>query len=247
MIDTTKELNLIQGDCLEVMKEIPSGSVDLILTDPPYNLVEKKGGSIHLFRQSEASGDNNYNKESMKFDKGFDQISYLKEVIRVLNKGGNLIIFNDWENMGDISKELKRLKITVKSLNHWQKTNPQPAEWKRRFVGGREYFLWAVKKGKYSFNVEKLHKGVFEMGLTKQSEKREGFHPNQKPVNLMKQLINILSEEEQLILDPFMGSGTTGVACKNLNRKFIGIELDEKYFKIAKKRIEGLFIGEEKK
>ena len=232
-------MKLIQGDCLEKMdKLIEQGiKVDAIITDPPFNLVEKQGGSIHLFRQSEKDGNNTYDKNSMNFDIGFNQIIWLRRAKDLLKKGGHLIIFNDWENMGDIAKELKRLKLNVKSLNHWQKTNPQPVEWKRRFVPGREYFLHSINPGKYCFNLEKIHHGDFIMGLTKNSEKKFGKHPNQKPVNLMEQLVNILTEKNQTILDPFMGSGTTGVACKNLNRDFIGIELDEKYFNIAKERI----------
>ncbi len=139
--------------------------------------------------------------------------------------------------MGDIAKELRRLKIKVKSLNHWQKNNPCPAEWKRRFVAGREYFLHCTKGGKNTFNVDKLHKGCFNYPLTKPSEKSFGKHPNQKPLNVLTEMLEILTNEGQTVLDPFMGSGSTGVACKNLNRKFIGIELDENYFKIAQDRI----------
>ena len=228
---------IINGDCIEEMKKLDENSVDAIVTDPPYNVVQKMGGHIHLFRQAEQDGTNNYSKATMAYDIGFNQISWIREAIRVLKKGGNIIIFNDWENMGEIAKELRRLKINVKSLNHWQKTNPQPAEWRRRFVTGREYFLWGVKNGKYVFNVDKLHKGVFEMGLTKGSEKKCGNHPNQKPVQLMCELISILTKEGTTILDPFTGSGTTGIACAKLNRKFIGIEKEEEYVKIAKARI----------
>lgn len=234
-----KNLELIKGNSLLVMDDLIKKGVvvDALVTDPPYNLVGKIG-SIHLFRQSEKDNTDNLTEENMKFDVGFDQVAWLEKVVKLIKSGGNLIIFNDWENMGTISKELKKFKIKVKSLNHWQKTNPQPAEWKRRFVPGREYFLHSIKQGKYTFNVEKLHKGVFEMGLTKQSEKSWGKHPNQKPVKLMEEIIEIISEENDVILDPFMGSGSTGVACKNLNRKFIGIEMDEKYYQLSKDRIE---------
>lgn len=241
-----KELNqktnaplLLGGNCIQWLDQlIEEGvKVDSIITDPPFNIVEKIGKNIHIFRQGEKQQGASITRDSMSFDVGFNQFTWLERIPKILKKGGNLIIFNDWENMGDIAKELRKHKIKVKCLNHWQKNNPCPAEWGRRFVAGREYFLHCTNGGKYEFNVEKLHKGVFGYPLTKQSEKKHGRHPNQKPLNLMEELITILSAEGQTILDPFMGSGSTGVACKNLNRKFIGIELDENYFKIAQDRI----------
>jgi DNA modification methylase len=174
----------------------------------------------------------------MAYDTGFNQTSWLSEATRVLKKGGHFIIFNDWENMSEISSELKKLKVKVKCLGHWQKTNPQPAEWKRRFVTGREYFLHAIKNGKYTFNVDKLNKGVFEMGLTKGSEKKLGKHPNQKPLNLMEQLIKIVTNEGDIVLDCFAGSGSTNLACKNTNRSCIGMELDKTFSELARRRLE---------
>ena len=229
---------LQQGDAIKLIEKIPNESINAVITDPPYNLVEKQGGSIHLFRQSEKDGNNNYNKKTMSYDVGFNQLNWIKLIIPKLKKGGHIIIFNDWENMGDIAKELKRNKIKVKCLNHWQKTNPQPAEWKRRFVTGREYFIHGIKKGNYVFNLDNIHHGDFIMGLTPNKEKEHGKHPNQKPIKLMEEIIKILTNKEEVVLDPFMGSGSTGVACQNTNRNFIGFELDKEYFEIAKKRIE---------
>jgi site-specific DNA-methyltransferase (adenine-specific) len=234
-----RKIKLIQGNSLEKMDQlIELGfKVDAIITDPPFNIVEKIGKNIHIFRQGEKQNNASISKESMSFDIGFDQLAWLERIPKILKKGGNLIIFNDWENMGDIAKALRKHKIKVKCLNHWQKNNPCPAEWGRRFVAGREYFLHCTSGVGYEFNVDKLHKGDFKYPLTKQSEKKHGKHPNQKPLNLMEELISILSAEGQTILDPFMGSGSTGVACVNTNRNFIGIELDETYFNIAKERI----------
>jgi len=231
-------IKLINGDCLEEMdKLIAQGvKVDCILADPPYNLVGKIGEDrIHMFRQSRNSKETCMTKEKMSFDKKFDQISWLKRIPKILNKSGNVIIFNDWENMGDISRELKKNKIKVKCLNHWQKNNPVPAEWQRRFVPGREYFLHA-SRGKYVFNVEELNKGIFNYPLTKKSEKIFGKHPNQKPLVLIRDLILILTNKGDIILDPFSGSGTTPVACINTGRNCIAIEKDEKYYNIEIER-----------
>lgn len=235
-----ENIELFNGDCLEVMDQLIADGVkvDAIITDPPFNIVEKIGSNIHLFRQAEKQKNASISVESMDFDVGFDQFAWLERIPKILNKGGNLIIFNDWENMGDIAKALRSLKVKVKCLNHWQKTNPCPAEWGRRFVAGREYFIHCTYGAGYAFNTEKLHKGDFTYPLTKQSEKRLGKHPNQKPLYLMSDLISMLSNEGQTVLDPFMGSGSTGLASKNLNRKFIGIEMDEVYFELAKNRIE---------
>ena len=233
------KIDLYKGDCLEVMDELIAKGVkvDSIITDPPFNIVEKMGENIHLFRQGAKAKDSSMTKEKMSFDIGFDQIAWLSRIPKLLRKGGNLIIFNDWENMGDIAKELRKYKINVKSLNHWQKTNLMPAEWRRRFVAGREYFLYSTNGGKSTFNVENVHKGVFEFPLTKQSEKSFGKHPNQKPLNLIEELLTILTNSGDTVLDCFMGSGSWGVACKKLNRNFIGIEMDEGYFDIAQNRI----------
>lgn len=231
-------IKLLQGDCLKVMDQMIDDGVvvDSIITDPPFNIVEKIGKDIHLFRQGEKQNAG-ISKESMSFDIGFDQFAWLERIPKILKKGGNLIIFNDWENMGDIAKALRKQKIKIKCLNHWQKNNPCPAEWGRRFVAGREYFLHCTNGSGYEFNVDSLHKGCFNYPLTKQSEKKNGKHPNQKPLNLMEELISILSSEGQVIFDPFMGSGSTGLAAKNLNRGFIGIEMDESYFNLASERI----------
>ena len=230
---------LTNGNCLEVMDQMIADGVrvDSIITDPPFNIVEKIGKNIHLFRQGEKQVNGSISEDSMSFDVGFDQFAWLERIPKILKKGGNLIIFNDWENMGDIAKALRAHKIKIKCLNHWQKVNPCPAEWRRRFVAGREYFLHCTNGPKNTFNTDTVHHGDFMYPLTKQSEKKHGKHPNQKPLNLMEELITILSSEGQTIFDPFMGSGSTGVAAKNLNRDFIGIELDEGYFNIAKERI----------
>jgi len=232
-------MKLIQGDCLKEMDKLISAGekVDTILADPPFNLVEKIGEDLHLFRQGAKAKSTTMTRELMHFDAGFNQVSWLRRASKLLKPGGNLIIFNDWENMGYIAKELRGLKIKIRSLNHWQKNNPCPAEWRRRFVPGREYFLHASRGGGNTFNTEYLHKGCLNYPLTKQSEKKHGKHPNQKPIALIAELIGILTDENQTVLDPFMGSGTTGVACKNLNRDFIGIELDENYYNIACERI----------
>jgi len=217
-------MQLIQGDCLEEMKNIPDGSVDMVLTDPPYNIAR----------------DNNFTSMGRagidfgEWDKDADIFSYIKEVERILKKGGSFIVFNGWKNLGDITKEAEKCGLDVKDLIRLEKSNPMPRNRDRRYITDFELAVWYVKpKAKWIFNRqdEKYQRPKFVHSIDK------GLHPTQKSLGLMENLIKIHTNEGDTILDCFMGSGTTGVACKNLNRNFIGIELDEEYFNIAEARI----------
>jgi len=217
---------LILGDCLEKMKDIADGSVNLVLTDPPYNIARDNN-----FKTMGRSG-----IDFGEWDKGFDLFSYIDECYRVLDKDGSFIVFNDWKNLGDISKYAESLGFLTKDMLRLEKTNPMPRNRDRRYVTDYECAIWfTMPKAKWVFNRqdEGYQRPKFVHSIQK------GLHPTQKNLALMENLIRIHSDEGQKILDPFMGSGTTGVAAKNLNRDFIGVELDETYFNIAKKRIEG--------
>lgn len=176
-----------------------------------------------------------------EWDKDFDLISWLEKAEILLKKGGNIVVFNDWKNMTVITKALENINLEVKDLIRWKKTNPMPRNRDRRFITDYEVAAWAVKKGdKWTFNRFNDCYEIPEIlgGLTPNSEKIQNGHPTQKPVYVMKWLIERLTNENDVVLDPFMGSGTTGVACVNLNRNFIGTEIDKDYFQISKKRIE---------
>ena len=221
---------LYNRDSLQLMKEIPANSVDAIITDPPYNI----------------SRDNNFTTMGRagidfgEWDKDFDLTSWIKVAEPLLKKGGNIVIFNSWKNMTNITKSLEENGFEVKDLIRWKKTNAMPRNRDRRFITDYEVAVWAVKKGgKWTFNRLSDTYEIPEIvgGLTPKSEKIESGHPTQKPIYVMEWLIERLTNEGDVVLDPFMGSGTTGVACKNLNRKFIGVELDENYYNIAYNRI----------
>lgn len=227
----TENYHLMFGDCLERMKEIPDGSVDLVLTDPPYNIARKN--NFHTMGRTGIDfGD---------WDKGFDLFSYIDELPRICSKDANVVIFNDWKNVGEIARYAESKGFVIKDMLRWEKSNPMPRNRDRRFVVDYEVAVWlTMPKGKWVFNrqSETYDRPCFKGSLTPSSEKTE--HTTQKPVWLMEKILKTLSNEGDVVLDMFIGSGTTGVACFNTNRNFIGIEMDEKYFDIAKERIGSL-------
>ena len=223
-------VKLINGNAIDFMKILGDESIDAIITDPPYGI----------------SRDNNFTTMGRagidfgEWDKDFDLTNWIKVAAPLLKKGGNIVIFNDWKNMTYITKSLEDNGFEVKDLIRWKKTNAMPRNRDRRFITDYEVAVWAVKKGdKWTFNRLSETYEIPEIvgGITPKSEKIYGGHPTQKPIYVMKWLIERLTNECELVLDPFMGSGTTGVACKELNREFIGVELDENYYNIAYNRI----------
>ena len=231
-------IKLIHGDCLEEMdKLIKQGvKVDAVITDPPYNIARKN--NFHTMKNKYGEPVHRKGIDFGEWDKGFDLFKWIEGAVQLLDKNGSLFFFNDWKNVGEMAKYAEKLGMEAKDLFRWEKTNPMPRNRDRRYIVDFELGVWMVKKkSKWVFNRqdEKFERPKFVSGVVSRKEKTE--HTTQKPVKLMEHLIKIHTNENQLILDPFMGSGTTGVACKRLNRNFIGIELDEKYFNIAKERI----------
>ena len=224
------ELNkIIQGDCLEEMKKIPDKSIDMILADPPYN-ISKKNNFATMERYNKYKG-----MDFGEWDKQFDNLSWLNFLPRILKEGSNLVIFNSWQNLKEISDYLKTLDIIAKRILVLKKTNLMPVNRDRLFVNSFEFAIYATYGKKWTFNrrFDNYETGFFECrnnGVTK--------HPTEKQVSVFSDLITILSNEGDMILDPFAGSGTTGVACEKLKRNYILIEMNLEYVEIAKARIE---------
>jgi site-specific DNA-methyltransferase (adenine-specific) len=216
------------GDCLERMKEIESGSVDMILTDPPYNIAQKNN-----FKSMGRAG-----IDFGEWDKGFDQKKWLLSLSRVTSKNATLVIFNTFQNLTDTQRILEDEGFIYKDFLVMEKSNPMPRNRDRRYINACEYALVMVKRNsKWVFNrlSDKYDSNVMKTSVVSGKEKTR--HTTQKPINVIRDLVARHSNEGQVILDPFMGSGTTGVACVNTSRDFIGIEMDEGYFEIAKDRI----------
>lgn len=211
-------IKLIQGDCLEKMKDIPDGSVDMVLTDPPYGM---------SFRS-------NYRKQKYSKIKGDSDLSWLDDFtdqcFRVARDNSAHYFFCSFHNVDKFKKSLQR-HFKIKNILIWEKNNTSMGDLKGDFAPKYEMVIFCHKG-------RSLIRGARDSNILKFSKTQNKLHPTEKPVSLCEYLISKFTDAEMLVFDPFMGSGTTGVACKNLNRSFIGIELDENYFNIAKERIE---------
>ena len=222
-------IKLYNGDCLELMKNIPDGSVDLVLTDPPY-VIETKGGGIcgkdGLVKQFKEN-----HLDEMK--NGFDT-QVLDEICRVLKKI-NVYFFCSQKQIMPLLDYFVKEKKCNWNLLCWHKTNPVPA-CGNKYLTDTEYILFFREKGVKVYG-EFDTKFTYYVTPSNQKDKKKYGHPTIKPIEILQNLIVNSSLENGSVLDCFMGSGSTGVACINTNRNFIGIELDKGYFDIAEKRI----------
>lgn len=222
------------SDSFVIVKELIKNKlkVNHIITDPPYNISKKNNFST---MSSPRKG-----VDFGEWDKKFDLFNWITDYVDLLDKNGSIIIFCSYLYISYIIDELQKNNIDVKDLLVWQKSNPMPRNVTRRYVQDMEFAIWGVKKGaKWVFNKPKdvsYLRSIFTTSTVAGLEKTE--HPTQKSLKLMRKIIEIHTNKNDLILDPFMGSGSTGVAALDLGRRFIGIENDEKYFKIALERLE---------
>jgi len=222
---------IIQGDCFEVLPKIGSKTIDLILTDPPY-LISRKSN----FKNSDNVKFNGISIDFGEWDKEeFDIERLLTEYYRVLKPGGTLVIFYDVWKSNQIKVFAEKAGFKQPRVCQWLKTNPVPINSKLNYLSNAsEFFFTFVKSKKPTFNSQ-YDNGVYQYPLCHGKERTK--HPTQKPLPLIKDLILKHSNEGDLVLDTFGGSGTTGVACKILNRDFILVEMDSEYVEISNNRI----------
>ena len=213
------------------MKEIPDKSIDLIITDPPY---EKKGGGYDRGGGIFGSKNLKYHSEldGNKLLKGIDN-ACLDEMVRVMKKV-NIYIWCNKIQLRQYIDFFEDLGCSTELLT-WHKTNPVPT-CNNKYLSDTEYLLFFREKGVKVFGSYSTKKKYY-ITPTNKNDKKLYSHPTIKPLDIIQNITINSSEEGATVLDPFMGSGTTGVACLNTGRKFIGIEIDKDYFEIAKKRI----------
>lgn len=235
MIINDDSLTLYNDDAYEVIKKFEKDNikVDHIITDPPYNISQKNGFTT-------MSSANRTGLDFGEWDKDFDLYSWIFQYGKLVRKGGSMIIFTSYRYISYIADSLEKAGFIVKDLIRWIKTNPMPRNVNRRYVQDAEFAVWAVKPGaKWIFNKSDdvpYLRSEFHTSVVSGKERLK--HPTQKSLKLMNDIIEIHTNKGELIMDPFMGTGTTGIAANRIGRKFIGVEISKDYFNIAKERFE---------
>jgi len=227
---------LILGDSSACIKQIPDHSIDLILTDPPYNLGRYSTGNIKM------SWRKDFNNDVAEWDTTiFDPAEWLDEFRRVLKPTGTIFAFTSYNLLGQWHQAFDPVFDTFQFMV-WHKTNPPPKLRRAGFLNSCELIICAWDKGHtWNFTKQKEMHNFIESPICMGKERvKDPVHPTQKPVKVLSHLIKLATNPGDLVLDPFMGVGSTGVAALKLGRRFIGIEIDPLYFKAATKRIEEL-------
>ena len=249
---------IYNGDCISILnKQFNEETIALIFADPPYNLSgnhlkwegNKTGGDWHMIDEA---WDKMTSSEYMEFTK-----EWIGSCFRVLKNGGAIYISCSYHNIGEVLVTLKQFSFKINNVITWYKTNAMPNMTKRVYTHSTEFVVWAVKGSGWIFNYEKTKeinphrkkdgspkqmRDLWELPLVQGKERLRNkngraLHPTQKPEEMLKRIILTSSNEGDIVLDPFLGSGTTAVVAETLNRKWLGIEKDKKYATSAKKRI----------
>ena len=259
------EANMVyKGNCIDIMRDhIEPGTIDLIYADPPFNL-SGKGLNLKNNKTGGPFYEMNKDWDVWTYD---DYINFtyewIKESYRVLKSNGSLYISCTMHNIGEILWTAKKLGFKVNNILTWYKTNSMPNITKRTFTHSTEYVCWFVKGPNWKFNYNQLkvlNEHKTKDGKTKQMKDFIDFvelpilqgkervknadgraaHPTQKPEKLLEIIITASSDEGDIVLDPFLGSGTTAVVAKRLGRQWIGIESNKEYVTMAINRIGGM-------
>lgn len=253
------KVNIIyHGDCVKVLNEkVDEKSINLIFADPPYNLSRnglkwegnKTGGDWYMVNEE---WDKMTAPEYIQFTR-----KWISACHKVLKDNGSIYISCTYHNLSEVMIILKQLDFKINNVIVWQKINAMPNMTKRVLTHSTEFVVWAVKGKKWIFNYEKLKiinperqkdgslkqmRDVWPLPLVQGKERLRGkdgraLHPTQKPEEMLKRIIIASSNKGNLVLDPFLGSGTTAVVAKRLGRKWIGIEKSKKYIDLSRRRI----------
>lgn len=242
---------ILQGDCIENLRKIPDNSVDMVFADPPYNLQLK--GDLHRPNNSKVDAVDDAWDQFDSFaiyDKFTNE--WLNECRRILKKDGTLWVIGSYHNIFRVGASLQNLGYWLLNDIVWNKTNPMPNFRGRRFTNAHETLIWAAKseKSKYTFNYDTMKAmnddlqmrsdwtlPICSGGERLKDDQGDKAHPTQKPEALLYRVIMAASKPGDVILDPFFGTGTTGAVAKKLGRKWIGLEREDSYIKVATQRI----------
>ena len=245
------ENQILKGDCIDLMKGLPDCSIDLIFADPPYNL--QLGGELLRPNNSQVDAVTDSWDKFNNFTH-YDQFTtkWLKEARRLLRPNGAIWVIGSYHNIFRVGKILQDLNYWILNDIIWRKSNPMPNFRGMRFTNAHETLIWAAKSdnAKYTFNYEalkELNDGLqmrsdWLLSICAGSERLKGkdgkkIHPTQKPESLLHRVIISATNEGDIVLDPFFGTGTSGVVAKKLGRMFVGMEREEKYIREAASRI----------
>lgn len=224
----------ICADSKNIIKKIPDNTIDLILTDPPYNIGKYSTGNIPL------PGRAPMNNDVAEWDLiDFNPEEWADEFVRILKPTGNLFIFTSYNQLGRWYDCLDH-KFDTSNFMIWHKTNPAPKIFKAGFLNSCEmiFTCWNKKHTWNFISQAEMHNFVQSPICMYPERLKNPKHPTQKPVSILKKMITIASNKDDVIFDPFMGVGSTGVAAMELDRKFIGVEINPLYFNAAKERID---------
>lgn len=224
------DITLLHGDCLELMKGIPDNSIDLVVTDPPYSMKHSKGGCTNATIKNKWKGNFKAGNTVVNFDADITFSEWLPEVYRVLKNKSHCYIFCNDKNIQDLLNEATKCGFKESNILVWIKNNATP---NRYYMKNLEFVLFLYKGNAKPINNFGSKCAVEVKNIVGKAK----LHITQKPVELLEMYIRNSSAENETVLDPFMGSGSTGVACINTGRKFIGMEIDKEYFDISVKRI----------
>jgi len=249
------------GDCIKIMRDdIPENCIDIVYADPPYNLSgkalsltnNKTGGPFYKMNEDWDTWDYN---DYLIFSE-----TWIKKAWNILKNNGSLYISCTYHNIAEIILTAKRAGFKLNNIITWYKTNAMPNITKRTFTHSTEFICWFVKGNKWKFNYEVIKNfnpyktkdgkpkqlrdfiDFIEMPIVQGKERIKGengraIHPTQKPEKVIELILLASSDEYDLILDPFFGTGTTGVVASRLKRNWIGIEINAAYYDIAYNRI----------
>lgn len=238
-----KSFYIANSDCMQILRNLPDETIDLFLTDPPYNLglfMKRRATNLKAMRPNffGAAGWDDLEFEQWKLSMDM----FFSECARVARTGASMIIFMSIIKVETIIQLATKHGFYYKTTGIWHKLNPMPRNMNLHFINSTEtwiYFVYKAHTGTFNNEGKVIH-DFFETSVTPAGEKKHGKHPTQKPVAILEKFVTLLSNEGDMVLDPFMGVGSSGVAALKNNRKFIGIELNPTYCEIAERRLSEL-------